>query len=739
MAELSAQAGAVAAPDARGFDAQAYVHRESDGSRSLHLVVDNLHCPSCVNQIESTLKARPGVMDARVNLTTRRLRLRWQPSKVNADDLLDAVIAQGFRLTPYDPGLMTEAWRAEDRMLLRCLAVSGFAAANVMLLSVAVWSGLAQDMGPATRSFMHWLSALIALPTVAYAGRPFFRSALGALRNGHTNMDVPISLAVILAAGVSLWETVSGGEQVYFDASVTLLFFLLIGRFLDRRVRGRARSAAENLMLLRAVAATVVEADGTRRALPVGAVLPGMTVAVAAGERVPVDGVVIEGRSDIDTSLVTGETVPQSVAPGASVHAGTLNLGAPLQVRVAAADEDTLLAEIVRLMEGAEQGRARYVRLADRVARYYAPVVHLLAAGTFLGWLLLGGIDWQPVLLIAVAVLIVTCPCALGLAVPAVQVAAVGRLLGRGVLVKAPDGLERLAQVDTVVFDKTGTLTLGRPELANATDVSRAALIWAAALAGASRHPLAQAVLRAAGPVPVAGDVLEEPGMGLIGTVDGMEMRLGNREWCGVEMADSDRPESELWLAAPSAKPIRFAFRDQVRSDTANVVAALRSRGLALELLSGDHRAAVQDVATAIGIDAWQAGCRPADKIARLEALAAQGRRVLMVGDGLNDAPALAAAFASISPATAADVSQTAADFVFQGEALEPMVQALDTARVSRRLVLQNFLLSFAYNALAVPIAVAGFVTPLIAAIAMSGSSLIVTLNSLRAKLEPKL
>lgn len=717
-------------------DPAAYVRPRANGTAELNLVVENLHCPSCIPRIEGTLQRMPGVLEARVNLSTRRLRLRWRQGAVEAGDLVAAVAAQGFRLSPYDPAGLEGAHEREGRALLRALAVAGFAAGNVMLLSISVWSGLVSDMGPATRGLFHWVSALIALPAVAYAGRPFYRSAFASLRAGRLNMDVPISLAVLLAAGMSLFETVRGGAHVYFDASVMLLFFLLVGRFLDLRVRGRARSAAQNLMILRAVAATAIDPDGRRRAVPVSEIGPGMRVAVAAGERIPVDGRVAAGRSEVDTSLVTGESLPRPVAAGAEIFAGTLNLGGPLEVEVSAAGEDTLLAEIVRLMEAAEQGRADYVRLADRAARIYAPAVHLLAGGTFLGWLLFGGAAWQGALLTAVAVLIITCPCALGLAVPAVQVAAVGRLLRRGVLVKSADGLERLARADTVVFDKTGTLTLGRPTLANAEEIAGRDLRLAASIAAASRHPLARGLCRAAGPVAAAAEVREEPGMGLSATVEGREVRLGSRRWCGMpEHGEGAAVETELWLAGKGREPVRFAFRDAPRADAARIVAWLKRRGLAVELLTGDRAPAARAVAEALGIARWSAERRPADKIARLEALAAQGRRVLMVGDGLNDAPALAAAYVSASPAEAADVSQTAADLVLQGEGLAPLAEALRVARIARRLVLQNFALALGYNAVAVPLAVAGLVTPLIAALAMSASSLAVTLNALRLAL----
>lgn len=707
----------------------------------LSLGVSNLHCASCINQIEKGLAELPGIEQARVNLSTRRLFLRWHEQKTGLSVIVAKVSDMGYRLAPLDSDSRAQSGNREEGELLRAMALSGFAAANVMLLSVSVWSGLVSDMGPATRVMMHWISALIALPTVVIAGRPFFRSAVGALRSGHLNMDVPITLGVTLASGMSLAETMRGGEHVYFDAAVTLLFFLLIGRYLDLRIRGKARSAAENLMAMRASSATVIEPDGTQRRVAAAQVDPGMLVLVAAGERIPVDGTVEQGQSDVDTALVTGESVPRTVTPGTEVFAGTLNLNGVLRVRVTSTEDTTLLAEIVNLMEAAEQGRARYQRLADRVARAYSPVVHILAAGTFFGWLWIGALDWQLSLMIAVAVLIITCPCALGLAVPAVQVAAVDRLLRKGILVKAADGLERLAQADVVVFDKTGTLTLGQPELIGGGDAPPQRLQLAAGMAAASKHPLARALYRAVkaqGPVPALPQTVSEtPGMGLSVLVDGKEVRLGNRTWCGIEEAARDATagndlDMELWLSHDGEAPLAFRFRDELRPDARQSVEALKKRGLAIELLSGDRSGPVRQVAENLGIGTWHAECRPDAKIARLKALSAEGKRVLMVGDGLNDAPALAEAFVSISPADASAVSQTAADLIFQGDSLDALVETHNVAESARRLVLQNFGLAFGYNAIAVPFAVAGYVTPLVAAVAMSASSIVVTVNSLR-------
>ena len=719
-----------------GYDLSRYISSDGAGASRLNMLVENLHCAGCVNRIERVLAGESGVREARVNLSTRRLRLLFDPIETRADDLIEKVSAIGYRLIPFDPSALDASDRDEERLLLRSLAVAGFAAANVMLLSVSIWAGAAsEDMGPATRDFLHWLSALIALPAVAYAGRPFYRSAASALSARSLNMDVPISLAVILAAGMSLYETATGGAHAYFDAAVMLVFFLLIGRYLDRRARGQARSAAEQMMLLDATAARVKQADGSLRATPIDFVATGMTVAVAAGERVPVDGTVTAGQSAVDTSLVTGESLPSNVDVGTSLFAGTVNLTGALDIQVTAIGADTLLGEIVRLMEAAEQGRARYVKLADRAARIYAPAVHTLSAAAFLGWLTIGGLAWQPALLIAVAVLIITCPCALGLAVPAVQVVASGRLMRQGIIVKSGDALERIAEIDTVVFDKTGTLTLGEPRLANSGEISADDLRTAASLAATSRHPLARALVDAAGAVPVVANVREEPGMGLVADLNGIEIRLGNRQWCAVTRpADAPTGQSEMWLARAGMPPVCFLFADHLRHDAKAVIAALQRQGLAVELLSGDRTSVAGVTAAALGIDRWAADRRPADKVARLEELANDGHKVLMVGDGLNDAPALAAAYASISPARAVDISRTTADVIVQGEALSPLLEILTVSRKSRRLVLQNFALAAGYNMIALPLAMAGMVTPLIAAAAMSLSSLVVTVNALRLR-----
>ena len=714
-------------PEAEEPDIGGYIATEKDGSKSLRLILDGVQCPACVWLIESALKKQAAIIEARVNLTTKRLFLRWHGTAEDGARYLGLVQRFGYRAVPYEAQRAVDRGADEERKLLRALAVAGFAAANVMLLSISVWAGIDGEMGWATRELMHWVSALIALPAIAYAAQPFFRSAWTALRHGRTNMDVPISIGVTLVSAFSLYETMIGGVEAYFESATMLIFFLLIGRFLDLRARGKARSAVEQMVRLAAQPASVVDTEGTVHRVAASAVPVGAIVLVAAGERIVIDGRVTDGNSAVDKSLLDGETLPLEIGPGATVHAGMINLAAPLRISVTATGEGTFLAEIVRLMEIAERGRSRLVALADRVARLYAPVVHSLALVTFIGWSWFVG--WKMALLNAVSVLIITCPCALGLAVPAVQVVTSGRLMRRGILLKSATALERLAAVDTVAFDKTGTLTLGRLVLQR-SDGDETDLRLAASLAAASRHPLSQA-LRAACPdaIPLAA-VTEHPGQGLSAVVDGGKARLGSRRFCGNEAA-SDDGLPELWLSAPGRALRRFVFTDTLRPDAAAVVRALKHDGKRVILLSGDRPAVVSALASELGIE-WQASLAPQEKYAALQSYAARGEKLLMVGDGLNDAPALAAAYVSMSPASGADVSQAAADVVFQGRSLAAVTETLAAARASAKVVHQNIGFAILYNALAVPLAMAGLITPLIAAVAMSASSILVVGNALR-------
>ncbi len=745
MASIALAAGCpsglapAAESDAQRVDPAAFVRRDASGADTLELMVQGAKCAGCIRKIESGLLAMPGVSEARLNLSTGRLRVAWSPGAVAAQAVTYTVQKLGYSASAFDPEAAVRRVDEEGRRLLRYLAVAGFASMNIMMFSVPIWSGHG-EMGEGTRTLLHWISALIAIPAALYAAQPFFRSAWTALRARHANMDVPISLAVFLTLGISVSETLQQGEHAYFDGITMLLFFLLIGRYLDHRLREQARTAALDLLALQSITASRIGADGAIVAIGAGDIAVGDRLLLAAGDRAPVDGVVLEGVSELDRSMLTGETLPQAVRAGDAIHAGVINLSQRLIMRASARAQDSSVAELARLIEAGEQGRARFVRLAEKAAALYVPMVHSLALATFLGWMfgpaLLGlvgvevtDVGFRVALMNAVAVLIITCPCALGLAVPAVQVVATGRLFKRGVLVKSGDALERLAEVNVAVFDKTGTLTLGKPRLISTVDAET--LQAAAALARVSRHPLSRAIVEAAGPGVPVGNAREIPGEGIEAGI----ARLGRRSFAAPDCDDAEDGAAELWFARGDAPPVRFAFADALRADAAETIAAFRRRGIAVELISGDRPVAVAAAAREAGIDRWIGGASPADKTARLEALRAQGMKPLMIGDGLNDAAALAAAHASASPGTALEASQAASDLVVQGAALMPLIEAIDVAKMARSRALENLRFSALYNVVAAPLAAAGFLTPLIAALAMSGSSLIVTLNALRLQL----
>ena len=701
-------------------------HDIGGGMRQNDLSVPTIHCGGCIQTIEKALDSLPGVEQARVNLSARRVTIRWRADGT-PPPLIETLRAVGYEAHLYDVAADSKDDAVAE--LVRALAVAGFAASNIMMLSVSVWSGAE----PATRDLFHWISALIALPALAYSGRIFFHSAWQSLRHCQTNMDVPISIGVLLAFALSLYETIHRGPHAYFDASITLLFFLLIGRTLDHVMRERARAAVQGLARLGGRGALVIGADGGPTYLPLNEIEPGMTILLAAGERVPVDGRVLSGQSDLDCSLVSGESAPQPVCVGSMLQAGTLNLTGPLAIAATAAAKDSFLAEMLQMMEAAESGRSAYRRISDRASRLYAPVVHLSAAATFISWVAATG-DVHRALTVAIAVLIITCPCALGLAVPMVQVVAARRLFERGIMVKDGGALERLAEVETVIFDKTGTLTIGAPRLVGGGPIDPDALALAAAIASYSRHPYSIA-LAAAGPAragaPIAPDhVSEYPGSGLEALLGTAVYRLGRPEWAlaGGESLPSGAEMASVILSKDGRCLAVFQFEDRLRSDARKAIAALVEGGLAVEVLSGDREQPVRQLASALGVS-HRSQVSPGGKTAHI---VASGRKVLMVGDGLNDAPALVAAHASMAPASAADVGRNAADLVFLRESLLAVPQAITVARNARRLVRQNLAVAVGYNAIAMPIAIFGYVTPLIAAVAMSLSSLVVVANAMR-------
>jgi Cu2+-exporting ATPase len=705
-------------------DFSRFLSRNPDGTTTFDALVTGAHCASCLAKIEKGIGALPGVASARLNLSTGKLAV------TGTSGLMPSLVLQrlqdlGYEGAPFEAGASLDEDAREGRFLLHCLVVAAFGTVFTMGLSDAIWYGA--DMDAEIARLFFWLAASVSVPAALYSVQPFLLSALKVLKQRRTNMDVPISLALILSLALSLWQAAHGGRNVYFDAAVMLSFLLLAGRYLDFQLRNKARGAARHLLAMQSVLVRRRSPGGSLETVAAADINPGDHIFLASGERTPIDGVLEDHGTELDLSLVTGESVPVWRGTDAAVSAGSIVTGAPVILRATARVENSLVADLARLMESGRQSKSLYVTLAERAARAYVPFVTVTSLAVLLGWLWRGA-GFAHALTNAVAVLIITCPCALGLAVPAVQTAATGRLFRKGVFIKSGDALERLAEIDHAVFDKTGTLTLGRPELANRSEIAPQTLEAAARLARASQHTLARALASAAGPGEVAREVREVPGSGLEAPGEGGMIRLGNAAWCSV----SDPGGANLWFRATNQAPVRFVFRDQIRPESHQMLSDLERRGIVTEMLTGDQPRPAAQIAAQAGIPLWRADVGPKEKAARLQDLARQGHRVLMVGDGINDAAAIALAHVSIAPGTAIDISQRAADMVLRGDSLSPLVEALDVARKARRLVMQNFALAALYNIAAIPLAAFGLVTPLVAAAAMASSSLLVTLNALR-------
>ncbi len=716
-------------------------HKIGDNLIQSDFVVPDMHCVACIRNLEKTIGKLPFVSRVRANLSLKKVSVVWHQGSGNIIGIDRAISEAGFDHSVFDLSTDSEDANANSaNKLLIALAVAGFAAVNIMLLSISVWSGADLE----TAKLFHLISGIIAVPAVFFSGQPFFRSALAALRGRRLNMDVPISLAVLLALAMSVYESMAGGRQAYFDAAVTLLFFLLIGRYLDNLMRDKARSAVVQLSRLAVKGAMTVGEDSSLSYIELDEIVPGMIVRVMPGDRVPVDGEVIKGQSDVDRSLVSGESVPLMVKCGHLVEAGILNLTGAIDIRVQRDARHSFLGEVTRMMEAAEQGRGNYTRIADRMARIYAPAVHLLAALAFVGWMLYTNGDWHVSIYVAISVLIITCPCALGLAVPVVHVIAARRLFKQGIIIRDGSGFERLEEIDHIIFDKTGTLTSGIPQVevsarsAGLFDDNAAAI--AKTLAKHSSHPFSKSIaefFKGSTSSDVA-EIREVPGAGVEGRVSGNLTRLGRRQWVAQITDDNPRnvdPNSALSFALEGGNSVMFETSEEIRKDSIETIAELKTTGIDIEILSGDGMNPVKKIADRLMLSDFYHSQTPADKIARINQLKQRGKKVLMAGDGLNDSPALAAAHVSIAPANASDIARQAADFVFTRQSLSAVPFAINIAKRSGNLVRQNFTLAILYNVIAIPFAVAGYVTPLIAAIAMSASSIVVVTNSMRLNL----
>ena len=687
-----------------------------------------MRCGACVVALESRLIALPGVELARANLTTKRITINWRSPGNLPPDFLGEMAGLGY------PAFISsdEFGQTDQAMghLLRALAVAGFCSMNIMVLSVSVWSGADH----ATALTLHLLSALLAMPAIFYSGATYYRSAWKALRHRRVNMDVPVTIGVLLTFALSLYDAATGASRAYFEAATSLLFVLLVGRTLEHFMRSKARSAASALSRLMPKGVTILKADGSFDYLPLEAVEAGTLLVVARGDRVPVDGVVRQGVAEIDRSIMTGESRLALLGPGGTVHAGGLNTGDPLIVEATASPETSSLAELTRVVEGMENSSSSYSGIADRAARLYAPVIHSLSAAALVFWWIVSG-DFHLALSIAISVLIITCPCALGLAVPMAHVMAAKRLFEHGIVVKEGTALERLVEIDTVVFDKTGTLTVGEPKPNQIPDIDKPALAIAAALARHSNHPLARsitAMLKSEDQkLPLLTCVREIPGRGMEGQLAGEVYRLGSEAWATHSGAIGDHGTV---LSRDGASILSFTFTDRLRAGALETIRDLRRQGLSVQILSGDSDGAVAKIAGRTGVDIFASETSPLEKIEFVQLLRSSGRTVLVIGDGVNDAGALTAANSSMAPGTASDISRSAADFVLMRDDLRGVTEALATAKQTMQIIRQNLGIAVAYNALSIPIALSGNVTPLIAAIAMSLSSLSVVGNAMRLR-----
>ncbi len=696
----------------------AFVRTNPDGSASLNCTVDGMRCGACALSIEHAISNINGVLQARVNATTHRLRLVWNPETVHPKRLLDAVTELGFEAHPF----AMEGKQTTEQNLLVPLAVAGFGTMNIMAISFAVWSGLVTDMGVGTRTFLHALSAVIALPVTLYAGAVFYVPAARALRAGRMTMDVAISFAVLTTLAASLYETIRHGAHIYFDAAVSLVFFLLIGRVLDQALRRRASNASENLRALGQTSAIRLTDDGKSEHVTVDALVSGETILTPPGTRIAADGVLRSESTLVDESFLTGETLPRLVETGARVTAGSLVVDIAARIEVTTAGTATRLQDIADMLSAAEAAKGEDQRLADRFTRAYGPFVIGAALAGFMFWYTIAGVSLSEAIMIAVAVMIVTCPCAAGLATPAVLSRAINMLMARGVIVKNGDALERLGAISIAAIDKTGTLSNAR--LSPDSRIEPTVLRAASELAANSTHPLAKALVHAY-PAGVRPDVKEQVGRGLAASD---ESRLGSAKFVGVETDDTPSGP-HLWYRSAEGVATQITFRDEAHPDAHQVVAGLVARQIKPVLISGDHPEVVEGFARDLGIPDWFGALSPEAKISFVKSCP---HKTLMVGDGLNDAPALGAAHASVSPGSSTDVAQNAADILMTGRSLLPLLGAIDIARQSRQLIKQNLYFAAFYNVVTIPVALAGGLTPLVAALLMSSSSILVMLNARR-------
>jgi len=722
--------------------------RTADGHvREAALILEGITCAACVWLNERHLARLPGVLAVRINYATHRARVQWDERRIHLSDILQAVSRIGYLAHPFDPGRHQQRLEKERKRLLRRLGVAGVMTMQVMILAEALYVGGWIEAEMQYRHFFQWISLLLTLPVLLYSAQPFFAAAWRDLRHRQAGMDVPVSLGILTAFVASVWVTVTGRGVVYYDSVAMFVFFLLGARYLETAARKRATEASEALVQAAPATATRLVNQGNEtieETVAVAELKPGDQVRIRPGEPVPADAMVLEGRSSVDESLLTGESLPVPKQPGHTLVGGSLNIESPLTARVEKTGPDTILSSILRLMDRAGAEKPRVAQLADRVAGWFVITVLGVAGVTALYWWRHDPSLWLPA---TIAVLVVTCPCALSLATPAAMTAASGRLTRLGLLATRGHALETLARVTHVIFDKTGTLTRGQLQLRQTSGISGLSAVDCLALAGAlerhSEHPIARALLAASAElVPTATDVVNTPGAGIRGTIRGTEYFLGTPAYVQEQTGLSAPPamleelqrhgDTLVLLAGRTALHAAFLLNDELRPGARELISGLKRRGLRVSLLTGDHEKAARRVAGTLGIDEIAWSLKPADKLERIKTLQDQGAVVAMIGDGVNDAPVLAAAQVSIAMGGGAAVAAASADMILLSLKLGGLASGLAVAHRTVKIIRQNLAWALAYNLLAIPAAAAGYVTPWMAALGMSLSSLLVVSNALR-------
>ncbi|MBF0126328.1 MAG: heavy metal translocating P-type ATPase [Magnetococcales bacterium] len=732
----------------RAFDDPQYqsqLVREVEGSREVCLMLDGIHCAACVWLNEQVLRKLPGVEDVWINFATHRARVRWNPGRVALSDIIGTIRRIGYRGEPYDPTRSEQGRSRRDRELLSRMGVAGFGAANVMFIAVALYAGYFQGMEEDAKTYFHWVSWLLATPVVVYGGGLFVRGAWNGLRAGRLAMDLPIALGAWVTYGYSVVVTLRGEGEVYFDSVSMFIFVLLAGRYLESAARGKAAGAMERLLNLEPRSAVVIR-DGEQCVVPVREVRVGEQVVIRPGERIPVDGIILSGRTSVDESMLTGESLPVVRGPGDGLAGGAMNLDGVVFLEAVRVGEDTALARILRMVETAQARRPPIQGMADRVAARFVGMVLLLAAATLGFW---WWRDPSVALEHSVAVLIITCPCALGLGAPSAMIVAMGAAARMGILLKSGETLERLERVTRVVMDKTGVVTLGTPgveRLVPVAGVDESALLGcAAAVEQHSEHPLGRAIhreflARGWGRAMEGDGVSNVAGLGMEATVRGQRVRVGRPEFVmeggetPVFPGDGDHPVT--WTACGREGRLLgwIGLADAPKPNAKEVIGALGAMGLPVMLLSGDRRAVVEFIGRTIGVERVVSDVLPADKERMIAGLQQSGEVTAMVGDGVNDAPALARADVALVVANAADLAVSAADVILLNRDLYSVVRVFQLARRTLRIIRQNYTVSLCYNLVAIPLAMSGLVSPIVAAIAMPLSSLVVVGNALRLR-----